>query len=247
MRSGTQFCPACGQNLLAPAAAVPAPTPAPAKELAGGRRFVQLWEELKRLAWLFGLLLGTSFIFGIVWRGIRSPWLEVMETAVMAAIVLIAVSQRYPRLKFLFEVHSSSLREAAILVGVAVLFVVLASAYFELLAHLGVPIAKATGTLQRAGWPLWAVLLLVSVAPGVFEELAFRGVIQSSLERMLNARDAWLIQAALFSVLHLSPLIFPSHFLMGLCFGYMRKRSRSIYPGMLLHACWNALVVVGEF
>ena len=78
------------------------------------------------------------------------------------------------------------------------------------------------------------------------EELAFRGVIQSSLERVLNARDAWLIQAALFSVLHLYPLIFPSHFLMGLCFGYMRRRSRSIYPGMLLHACWNALVVLKE-
>ena len=37
-----------------------------------------------------------------------------------------------------------------------------------------------------------------------------------------------------------------SHFLMGLCFGYMRRRSRSIYPGMLLHACWNALVVLQE-
>lgn len=247
MRAGTQFCPACGQNLLAPAAAAPAPAAAPAKELAGGRRFVQLWEELKRLAWLFGLLLATSFVFGIVWRGIRSPWLEVIETAVMAVIVLIALSQRYHRLRFLFEVHSSSLAEAAILVGVAVLFVALATGYFQLLEHLGVPIAKTTGTLQRAGWPLWAALLLVSLAPGVFEELAFRGVIQSSLERMLNARDAWLIQAALFSVLHLSPLIFPSHFLMGLCFGYMRKRSRSIYPSMLLHALWNGLIVVREF
>ena len=34
--------------------------------------------------------------------------------------------------------------------------------------------------------------------------------------------------------------------LMGLCLGYMRRRSRSIYPGMLLHGCWNALVVLGE-
>ena len=38
--------------------------------------------------------------------------------------------------------------------------------------------------------------------------------------------------------------MFPSHFLMGLCFGYMRRRSRSIYPGMALHAMWNALVPV---
>jgi membrane protease YdiL (CAAX protease family) len=127
-----------------------------------------------------------------------------------------------------------------------VVFVVLASAYFWLIERLGVPVATVSGTLAEAGWPLWAMLLLISVMPAIFEELAFRGVIQSSLERVFNARDAWLIQAALFSVLHLSPLIFPSHFLMGLCFGYMRRRSRSIYPGMLLHGSWNALVLLEE-
>jgi uncharacterized protein len=253
VRAGTQFCPGCGHNLLESAPAVaaeapgaPAQVPARTGELTAGKRFRELWEELKRLAWLFGLLLATSFVFGIVWRAVRSPWLEVIESAVQALIVLVALARRFPRLKFLFRVHTSSLREAAILVGIAVLFVALATAYFGLLEHLGVPIASATGTLRKAGWPLWSVFLLVSVMPAVFEELAFRGVIQSSLERMLNARDAWLIQAALFSVLHLYPLMFPSHFLMGLCFGYMRRRSRSIYPGMLLHGCWNALVVVRE-
>ena len=247
VRAGTRFCPGCGHNLVEPALAVAgAPLPAQAAELTAGKRFVQLWDELQRLAWLFGLLLATSFVFGIFWRGIRSPWLDVMQTVVMAAIILVALAQRFRRLEFIFRIHSSSAGEAAILVGIAVVFVALAGGYFALLRHLGVPIASATGIFDRAGWPLWSVLLLVSVAPAVFEELAFRGVIQSSLERMLNARDAWLIQAALFSVLHLSPLMFPSHFLMGLCFGYMRRRSRSIYPGMLLHGCWNALVVVGE-
>jgi membrane protease YdiL (CAAX protease family) len=245
LRSGTQFCPECGHNLVDPAVTAP-PAPGRTAELTGGKRFVQLWQELKRLAWLFGLLLATSFVFGIVWRQIHSPWLDVMQTVVMAVIVLISVGKRYQRLKFLFEVRSWSLGEAAVLAGVAIVFIGLATAYFGLLGHLGVPIAPASGMFTRAGWPLWSVFLLVSVAPAVFEELAFRGVIQSSLERMLNTRDAWLIQAALFSVLHLSPLMFPSHFLMGLCFGYMRRRSRSIYPGMLLHAAWNAFVVVGE-
>ena len=247
VRAGTRFCPGCGQDLAEPALAhAPQQPLEPGRELTAGKRFIQLWEELKRLAWLFGLLLATSFVFGIVWRSIRSPWLDVMQTVVMALIVLIALAQRYQRLGFLFQVHSSSLREAAILVGVAALFVGLATAYFGLLGHLGVPITSASGLFRTAEWPLWSVFLLVSVAPAVFEEIAFRGVIQSSLERMLNARDAWLIQAGLFSVLHLAPLMFPSHFLMGLCFGYMRRRSRSLYPGMLLHGCWNALVVVQE-
>lgn len=243
MRADTRFCPGCGHNLFEPALA---PADAPVAEPTTGKRFLQHWEELKRLAWLFGLLLATSFVFGIAWRSSHSPWLDVMATGAMALIVLVPAARRHAQLAFLFRVHSSSLREALILVSIATLFVVLATGYFELLRHLGVPIASATAMFTEAGWPLWSILLLVSVAPAVLEELAFRGVIQSSLERMLNARDAWLIQAALFSVLHLSPLTFPSHFLMGLCFGYMRRRSRSIYPGMLLHACWNALVVLRD-
>ena len=198
------------------------------------------------MAWLFGLLLATSFVFGIAWRSAPSPWLDVIASTIGAAIVLVAVALRYRELLFLFQLRPSGLRDAAALVGIAFLFVALASAYFWAIELLGVPVASMTTTFTRAGWPLWAMFLLLSVMPAVFEELAFRGVIQSSLERILNVRDAWLIQAALFSVLHLSPLMFPSHFLMGLCFGYMRRRSRSIYPGMLLHACWNALVVLEE-
>jgi membrane protease YdiL (CAAX protease family) len=209
-------------------------------------RFIEHWGELQRVAWLFGLLLATSFVFGIGWRWTHSPWLEVIQAGVQAVIVVVAVLQRYPKLAFLFQPRPTGPREALAMVGIAVLFVVLGTAYFWLLGELGVPLLSSTDSFRRAGWPLWATFLLVSLMPAVFEELAFRGVIQSSLERVFGARDAWLIQAALFSVLHLSPLIFPSHFLMGLCFGYMRRRSRSIYPGMLLHACWNALVVIKE-
>jgi len=209
-------------------------------------RFIEHWGELKRVGWLFGLLLATSFVFGIAWRSAHSPWLSVIASAIDAAIVLVAVGLRYRKLLFLFQLRPSGLRDSVVLIAIAFLFVALASAYFGVIEWLGVPVSSATATYTRAGWPLWSMFLLISAMPALFEELAFRGVIQSTLERVLNARDAWLIQAALFSVLHLSPLMFPSHFLMGLCFGYMRRRSRSLYPGMLLHACWNALVVLQE-
>ena len=132
------------------------------------------------------------------------------------------------------------------IVGVSAAFVVAMFLYFHFLARLGMPIMRATETIAQAGWPAWTGFVLISVMPAIFEELAFRGVIQSSLERVFNVRDAWLIQAALFSLLHLSPLVFPSHFAMGLAFGWIRMRSRSLYPAMLLHGAWNALVVFQE-
>ena len=132
------------------------------------------------------------------------------------------------------------------LVGIALSFIAVMGAYFVLIQRAGAPILHITTTYKQFGWPVWSMFLLVSAMPAIFEELAFRGVIQSALERVLGEREAWLIQAALFSVLHLLPMMFLSHFVMGLCFGYMRRRSKSLYPGMILHGGWNALVLYQE-
>ena len=54
------------------------------------------------------------------------------------------------------------------------------------------------------------------------------------------------MQAALFSMLHLGVAIFPSHFVIGLVLGVLRRRTRSLYPGMAVHLTWNAAVVWAE-
>ncbi|MGH8707731.1 MAG: lysostaphin resistance A-like protein [Burkholderiales bacterium] len=242
LRAGTLFCPGCGQTLDGSA-----PEPhRPRDDGAARSRFAEHWEELKRIGWLFGLLLATSLVYGLASPSDTSPWPLVVASAIDALIVLVAAGLRWRKLLFLFRIHPIGARRWMEILAVSLAFVGLMTLYFGLLERLGVPFSQATETLSVAGWPLWSMLVLVSLMPAFFEELAFRGVIQSSLERIFNARDAWLIQAALFSLLHLSPIIFPSHFVMGLCFGLMRMRSRSLYPGMLLHAAWNALVVFQE-
>ena len=59
--------------------------------------------------------------------------------------------------------------------------------------------------------------------------------------------DAMLLQAAMFSILHLAPLSFASHFVMGLGLGWLVVRTRSLYAGMLLHALWNGMIVWLEY
>lgn len=245
LRVGTLFCPGCGQTVDSAAGSAPAPQRR-GDDSAARTRFSEHWDELKRIGWLFGLLLATSLVFGLVSRSESSPWPMVLVSAIDALIVLVAAGLRWRKLLFLFKIHPIGTRRWTEILATSVAFVLVMSLYFGLLERLGVPISQATATLVQAGWPFWTALVLISLMPAVFEELAFRGVIQSSLERIFNARDAWLIQAALFSLLHLSPIVFPSHFAMGLCFGLIRMRSRSLYPGMLLHAAWNALVVFQE-
>ena len=119
-------------------------------------------------------------------------------------------------------------------------------AVFYLLEKLGLPFERITDEMQRHDYSLWQLLALYSLAPAIFEEIAFRGVIFDRLRRVLGEREGWLVQAAFFSVLHLSPVIFPTHFAMGLIFGWLRMRTGSLLPGMVLHCAWNAVNIVLE-
>jgi membrane protease YdiL (CAAX protease family) len=119
-------------------------------------------------------------------------------------------------------------------------------AYFWTFEKMGWPMVEMTKDFTEARWPLWAILGMISVLPGVFEEIAFRGIIQTKLSRILSVREALVIQAALFSILHLSPIIFVSHFVMGLLLGWARLRLGHVYLGMVLHMSWNAMVVLNE-
>ena len=83
-------------------------------------------------------------------------------------------------------------------------------------------------------------LAVVAGAP-VAEELVFRGVIQSRLERAMPVWIAIVLQAVLFGFIHGTPVQIGYAFLMGLLFGYIRYRTGSILPTIAAHAAFNAM------
>lgn len=244
LRAKARFCAACG-NAMTPSATPPAPA-GPARPDSIAPRVVAHSRELRKIASLFGLMLLSSLVLGFVSRVDTSPWPDLVVSVVDAVIVLAFVAASWRYVAPLLGLGRFHRRAALELAAASAALVVVLSAYFGVLERLGVPMLRLTEEYRRSGWPVWSMIALVSVMPAVVEELAFRGVIQGGLERVLDAREAWLIQAALFSVLHLAPIIFPSHFLMGLCFGFLRSRSASLYPGMALHGLWNAAVLARE-
>jgi len=227
-------------------ASAPTSVPTPAATLARSeQRFAERWRLLRQIVTLYGAWLGLSLATGLTARATRSPWLEVVASG-LGALLVLGFAIRCRDLRQLLRPRIPSAAVTKRLLGVSIAFVILLSGYYALLHRLGVPSVHYLTEYRSAHWPVWSAFLLISVLPGIVEEIGFRGIIQSSLTRITGAREAWLIQAALFSVLHLSPLIFPDHFVMGLCLGYLRRRSRSLYPGMALHATWNALVLIQE-
>ena len=105
---------------------------------------------------------------------------------------------------------------------------------------------KCAEPILGAGYGWGTVILVFCIQPAVIEELAFRGVILGSLRRVLGRRDAVIVSALMFMVLHLSVLSFPHLLLIGLVLGYLRIRSGSLYPCMVLHFTHNFMAIMAE-
>ncbi|MEM7311679.1 MAG: ABC transporter permease subunit/CPBP intramembrane protease [Planctomycetota bacterium] len=102
-----------------------------------------------------------------------------------------------------------------------------------------------------ASWQTTSPFLLIfamAISPAIFEELFFRGFLFSALRNKLTPRKTIIITALLFGVFHvLTSAISIERFLpstcMGLVLGWVCWKTRSVLPGILLHACHNGLVV----
>jgi sodium transport system permease protein len=93
--------------------------------------------------------------------------------------------------------------------------------------------------------PLWIIIVTLAIVPAIFEELCFRGFIFGALRTRLSGVHTIVASALLFGVFHeilSSGRLLPSTFL-GLVLGWVRLRTRSVLPGMLLHAINNGLLL----
>jgi sodium transport system permease protein len=103
--------------------------------------------------------------------------------------------------------------------------------------------------MLRPRGPADAVLsvLAIAVAPGVCEELLFRGLVLHALRGRLGTAAAVVVSALLFGAIHLDfsgsgPTLYrvPFAVAVGVGFALLRLRTGSLVPAMLAHALVNA-------
>lgn len=88
-----------------------------------------------------------------------------------------------------------------------------------------------------------ALILFVAVVPAIFEELAYRGLIQHWLQDALSPTKAVIFASALFSLSHFSVYSFPYLFAVGVLLGWLKLKTGSLYPSILIHFLHNWYVV----
>lgn len=92
--------------------------------------------------------------------------------------------------------------------------------------------------------PFWQILLLITVAPGICEELAFRGVLLHGLRKRFAPWQLVLVTSIIFGLFHMSLFrILPTASL-GVVLAVVTLLTGSIFPAMLWHAVNNGFAIL---
>jgi uncharacterized protein len=98
--------------------------------------------------------------------------------------------------------------------------------------------------IKNAPITLIATLIAATVVAPICEELFFRSFLLQGLRNIMPSWLAVIFSALVFAIAHLSPGSFALLLVLGLLLGVVRLVTRSVWPGIVLHALNNGFVLI---
>lgn len=108
-------------------------------------------------------------------------------------------------------------------------------------------IEQITGGMSLTPTDFAVLLVLIAIIAPIAEEIFFRGMLYPVMRQRWGAPVAITANALAFALLHVIPILLPGLFFVGLILAWVRERSGSIGPTILMHALQNALVLWGIY
>ncbi|WP_372369145.1 type II CAAX prenyl endopeptidase Rce1 family protein [Candidatus Uabimicrobium sp. HlEnr_7] len=90
------------------------------------------------------------------------------------------------------------------------------------------------------GYPLWMMIVVFAVLPGICEELFFRGLLLSSFKKKMSPLAAVIWTALLFAIMHMDISRFSFTFIMGIFLGIVLLRTKNILVPIFIHILCNS-------
>jgi len=94
--------------------------------------------------------------------------------------------------------------------------------------------------------PIVLSIISVGLVPALFEEIAFRGIVFNELAKITGIKSSVVISSILFTILHFSLISALWIFPIGLIFGYLRAKHRTLWYGIIGHFIYNSSIVILE-
>ncbi|MCF6176352.1 MAG: CPBP family intramembrane metalloprotease [Victivallaceae bacterium] len=87
------------------------------------------------------------------------------------------------------------------------------------------------------------VFAVIIVAP-ITEEIVFRRIIYSWLNKYVSKWSAIIITSALFAIIHDSFAMFAALFFLGICFQLIYLKYNSLFTAIIMHSCFNSITAI---
>ena len=174
-------------------------------------------------------------------------WDEFVSGLVQFALLLglmLLVALGFPKREvFALRRPTSWRRAGALAIGISIVILLVAAAVAQLLdPEKEQGLAPTRWEPAHAG-AFAANFVVVGLVAPIVEELTFRGLGYTLLERF-GRRTAIVLVGVAFALAHGLVEALPPLIVFGSCLAYLRSRTRSVYPGMILHALYNSLVLL---
>jgi membrane protease YdiL (CAAX protease family) len=180
-------------------------------------------------------------------RNVLYTWSAAIGGLVQLGIVLgivLAIARGRPKDEYLGLRRPSSWGLAAGLIVLVLIGVFALSAVLSPLLHPGEEQGLVPNTWHpdRAA-PFVANFLVVAVLAPIVEEITFRGLGYKLIEPF-GKWTAILVVGLLFGLAHGLVEALPILAAFGAGLAYVRMRTGSVYPGMIVHSAFNSLVLI---
>jgi hypothetical protein len=200
---------------------------------------------------LFALVSGMFFSF-LVARGFQSgdPTLQLIVVVLLegslGAWVLLWVKLRHGvglralGLRFKPSDIGAGILAALLGLGVGAVINAVVLSIAQDVTNKKVETPKQLPTIDHK--PQWALafIAVVIVAP-IAEELFFRGFLYQALRRWRGVPQGILLSALFFGLAHVSPIIIPAIFALGVILAYVFERRRSLSATIAAHMTYNLI------
>lgn len=202
------------------------------------------------------MLLGIGlFIASLLWflmfaefteigNIIHNSYFWIAMTISAASLSIFSIVTQKEKFKELLVINKKliliGLGHAILLYGFSRLGVYIAQNLFDFV----IPQIEAIYTTKTQLDSMYIGLLLIFII-GPSEEIFWRGFVQNKIGQLTNPKKALIITSIIYCLVHiwaLNPMLLLAALVLGVHWGLLFYRYKSLVPGIISHALWDAMI-----